>query len=61
MARNDIVVFTAFARGCGFRRKEHRALRIFHTTITAAQKDAAELWGKLGRARTGLGRGGVGM
>jgi hypothetical protein len=29
--------------------------------ITAAQKDAAELWGKLGRARTGLGRGGVGM
>jgi len=29
--------------------------------MTATQKDAAELWGKLGRARTGLGRGGVGM
>src|SRR4051812_30235223 len=29
--------------------------------FTLAQKDAAEPWGRFGRARSGLGRGGVGM
>jgi hypothetical protein len=42
---------------------EKRIERCGYSTpaMTAAQKDAASLWGKAGRARTGLGRGGVGM
>jgi len=33
----------------------------FPCRLPAAKKVAARLWGKPGRARTGLGRGGVGM
>jgi hypothetical protein len=31
------------------------------TVFSRSKKVAASLWGKAGRARTGLGRGGVGM
>jgi hypothetical protein len=61
MARRDINVFTALVRACGFRKMRFDRCEDSTPAMRTAQKDAASLWGKAGRARTGLGRGGVGM